>query len=244
MEEQFAAQSIAHFLENHMSSGARKIEAIADGPECFLVPKKPNGHKQLFFNRHSFPPGTITGLHEPWKCPQLLNNQLHSSARQPEVAPKVLHHQSGDSCAKIVLSTNSLSTEDRNRCGNDNKLIVQVVFFLFTLLFVQYSCECCMQQLAVFGADSCSSLVFLSGQAKPRHEEQHHSAALSLYACQAKKNLPARRPRVVGGEHTYCTLIDARSTFHNGAFAMETIPRQAKSFVLNSTIPIPVYQPE
>ena len=36
MEEQFAAQSIAHFLENHMSSGARKIEAIADGPKCFL----------------------------------------------------------------------------------------------------------------------------------------------------------------------------------------------------------------
>ena len=182
MEEQFAAQSIAHFLENHMSSGARKIEAIADGPECFLVPKKPNGHKQLFFNRHPFPPGTITGLHEPWKCPQLFrDNQLHSSARQPEVAPKVLHHQSGDSCAKIVLSTNSLSTEDRNRCGNDNKLIVQVVFFLFTLLFVQYSCECCMQQLAVFGADSCSSLAFLSGRAKPRHEEQHYSATLSLY---------------------------------------------------------------
>ena len=46
----FAAQGIAHFLENHMGSGARKIEAIADGPECFLVPK-PNGHKQLFFKQ-------------------------------------------------------------------------------------------------------------------------------------------------------------------------------------------------
>ena len=133
------------------------------------------------FQRHPFPPGTITGLHEPWKCPQLLNNQLHSSARQPEVALKVLPHQSGDSCAKIVLITNSLSTEDRNRCGNDNKLTVQVVFFLFTLLFVQYSCECCMQELAVFCADSCLSVVFLSGRAKPRHEEQHYSATLSLY---------------------------------------------------------------
>ena len=247
MEEQFAAQSIAHFLENHMSSGARKIEAIADGPECFLVPKKPNGHKQLFFNRHPFPLGAITGLHEPWKCPQLLNNQLHSSARQPEVAPKVLHHQSGDSCAKIVLSTNSLSTEDRNRCGNDNKLIVQVVFFLFTLLFVQYSCECCSG--LPFSALN-HARVLSSGRAKPRHEEQRGttlSATLSLYK-RAKPKKSARPAPTCGWWRAHVLHCSAhwsmRSTFHNGAFAMETIPRQAKSFVLNSTIPIPVYQPE
>ena len=243
MEEQLAAQSIAHFLENHMSSGARKIEAIADGPECFLVPKKPNGHKQLFFNRHPFPPGTITGLHEPWKCPQLLNNQLHSSARQPEVAPKVLHHQSGDSCAKIVLSTNSLSTEDRNRCGNDNKLIVQVVFFLFTLLLVQYCCECCMQQIAVFRRwfmlESC--LLIWSSETTARG----YSATLSLYT-RAKLKKSARPAPTCGWlvASTRTAHWSMRSTFHNGAFAMETIPRQAKSFVLNATIPIPVYQPE
>ena len=152
----------------------------------FLVPKKPNGHKQLFFSRHPFPPGTITGLHEPWKCHQLLNNQLHSSARQPEVAPKVLHHQSGDSCAKIVLSTNSLSTEDRNRCDNDNKLIVQVVFFLFTLLFVQYSCDCCSS--LPFSALN-HARVLSSGRAKPRHEEQHYSATLSLFTRAKPKNI-------------------------------------------------------
>ena len=176
--------SIAHFLETQMGSESSKIKTIADGPELFWVPKKQNGYRQLLVNRHSFPPWTTTGLDEPWKCPRLLKNRLHSPVRQPEVAPKFLQNHLRDNRAKFSLELTHfrrMTAAHAERTKNSTSRSFSSSSLSFSYSTANGAAARCFWRWAML-----SRLVFVSSETTTRATTPLHT--FFVHQCQAKRN--------------------------------------------------------